>query len=308
MVDNTHTAGRLKYSSFRSPKSGPPSLSAQKTSNPGMSVLVAFVLNPVYSSGINRVQDRFSLRGRVALISGGNHGLGLGFAISLAQAGAAIAVFDISAASTEFQTISETYGVQTQYYHVDVASPASIKTGFRGLKQDFGGKLDICIPCAGVHCPRPLLDTTNTDLDRLLSINVRGVYNTVQSAASFMIENGTTHGSIIIIASPQAYFAVRTHNSTAYAASKAAVAGMVPEMAKELAPYGIRVNCIMPGYTMTEMTKQAPDLLKLWSKDIMLGRLAIPEDYGGIAVYLASDSSSYVTAQDFVIDGGATKW
>ncbi|RPA90425.1 3-oxoacyl-reductase [Choiromyces venosus 120613-1] len=252
--------------------------------------------------------SKFSLKGRTALVTGGSRGCGLAFAEGLAEAGADIAVFDIIPPTEGFLTISERFGVRTVHYHADVASPESLITAFESFKKDFGGKLDICVPCAGVNKNVEFLDTTWEDHEKLLSVNVKGVYHTAQLAAKTMIECGTKVGSIVMVASIASYMAIRSQNSSAYCGTKGAVRAMVPGIAAEMVKYGIRVNSLSPGYVRTEMTAPFPHLLESWKDEIMNHRVAEPEDIRGACVFLASDASAYMTGQDLCVDGGVTKW
>ncbi|KIW22232.1 hypothetical protein, variant [Cladophialophora immunda] len=271
--------------------------------------------------------EQFSLRGLHALVTGGNQGIGLALATGLARAGADVAVFDISPPSPEFESISTSYGVRTAYRKVDVSSVATLKHAFEDTVQPFcgDGGLDICIAAAGINQVKDFLATEETDFDELLNVNVKGVYFTCQLAAQAMLGSDPDQGetkntlsngngnenksrSIIVIASTASYVAVRTHNSSVYAMTKSAVRGMVPEIAKELGPRRIRINSVSPGYTLTKMTEGYPDLIKQWQTDTMLGFIGVPEDYVGVSLFLASNASRYVTGQDFLVDGGATKW
>ncbi|KAK5061385.1 hypothetical protein LTR84_007927 [Exophiala bonariae] len=263
--------------------------------------------------------DQFMLNGRNALVTGGNQGIGLALAIGLARMGANIIVFDIAPPSAEFEQISGAWGVRTAYRKVDVSSVSELKAGFQDTVKPFcrDDGLDICIAAAGINQLKDFTDTEERDFDRLLSVNVKGVYFTCQLAVEAMISpeseskagtGGRASKSIIVIASTAAQVAVKTHNSSVYALSKSAVRGMVPELAKELGPRGIRINSISPGYTLTAMTAGYPDIVKQWENDTMLGVIGVPEDYIGAAIYLASGASRYVTGQDFLVDGGMTKW
>ncbi|OAL39089.1 hypothetical protein AYO20_01407 [Fonsecaea nubica] len=268
-----------------------------------------------------------SLRGLYALVTGGNQGIGLALVTGLARAGANVVVFDISPPSTEFESIASSYGIRTAYRKVDVSCVASLKQAFEDTLHPFcgDGGLDICIAAAGINQVKDFLATEENDFDKLMKVNVKGVYFTCQLAAQTMIGSRPDRGettdmlsngcgnrskskSIIVIASTTSYVAVRTHNSSAYAVTKSAVRGMVPEIAKELGSRGIRVNSISPGYTLTSMTEGYPEIIKQWQNDTMLGFIGVPEDYVGISLYLASNASRYVTGQDFLIDGGSTKW
>ncbi|KAL1297508.1 hypothetical protein AAFC00_005026 [Neodothiora populina] len=250
----------------------------------------------------------FSLKGRTALVTGGARGCGLAFAEALAEAGADVAIFDVINPDAAFGEFSKKYGVKTAHYHVDVSSPESLETGFARFKEEFGGALDICVPCAGVNKDVGILDTTPQDFDRLANINFKGVYFTTQMAAKMMIANKTKKGSIIVVASIASYRAIRGQCSSAYCATKGAVKAMVPPVAVELAPYGIRVNSVSPGYIRTEMTAAFPHIFEPWRKEIMSDRVGVPEDLRGACVFLASDASSYITSQDIVIDGGVLQW
>ncbi|KAL0635714.1 hypothetical protein Q9L58_005349 [Maublancomyces gigas] len=252
--------------------------------------------------------NRFSLVGRTALITGGARGCGLAFAEGLAEAGADVAIFDIIPPTPGFFLIASTYKVRTAHYLVDVTSEESLKAGFASFTEDFAGKLDICVPTAGINLNVKFLETSFKEHYNVLGVNVIGVYHTAQLAAKQMIANGTTCGSIILVASIASYMAIRSMDSSAYCGTKGAVRAMVPAIAAELVKYGIRCNSISPGYIRTEMTAPYPDLLESWKDEIMNGRVAEPEDIRGGCVFLASDASKYMTGQDLCIDGGVTKW
>ncbi|KAF2416537.1 3-oxoacyl-reductase [Tothia fuscella] len=252
--------------------------------------------------------SQFSLKGRTALVTGGARGCGLAFAQGLAEAGADVAIFDVVDPVAAFFEIEELYGVKTKYYKVDVSSIESLKAGFKAFEADFGGKLDICVPCAGINKNLAFLDTSFEQHSQLLGVNVLGVYHTAQLAAQQMIKNGTKCGSIILVASIASWMAIRSQKSSAYCGSKGAVRAMCPAIAAELVPHDIRVNTISPGYVRTEMTAPFPHLLESWKDEIMNRRVAEPNDIKGACVFLASDASSYMTGQDVLVDGGVTKW
>jgi NAD(P)-dependent dehydrogenase (short-subunit alcohol dehydrogenase family) len=127
--------------------------------------------------------------------------------------------------------------VRTAYYNVDVSSLTSLRAGFAQFISEFGGALDICVPCAGVNRNIAFLETDEDEFNALCGVNVKGVYYTAQLAAQQMVANGTKRGSIIPVASIAAYRSIKGQMSSAYCATKGAVRAMVPPIAAELAKY-----------------------------------------------------------------------
>lgn len=246
----------------------------------------------------------------MALVTGGARGCGLAFAQGLAEAGADIAIFDVTCPSPAALTDSlrTDYGVRAQFYTVDVTSFSGLAAGFADVQADFGGQLDIVVACAGVNENVAFLDTAEADFDRLFGVNCKGLYFTAQMAAKQMLACGTRAGSIILVASMAARITIRSQRASAYCGTKGAVKAMVAPMAAEMGQHGIRVNSISPGFVRTEMAAPFPHLLEGWTNDVMLGRLSVPEDLKGACVFLASDASSYCTGTDLLVDGGVTKW
>ncbi|WAO96366.1 Hypothetical protein NCS54_01403800 [Fusarium falciforme] len=253
--------------------------------------------------------SKFSLSGRVAIVTGGARGCGMAFAEGLAESGADVAVFDvISPAGNELEELASKHRVKTRSYIVDVTSLSSLKEGFASVAKDFDGKLDILVACAGVNKNVHFLDTEEEDFERLFNVNCKGVYFAAKLAAKAMIANGTKHGSIVLVASIASHMAIRSQRSTAYCGTKGAVRAMVAPIAAELNEYGIRVNSVSPGYVRTAMTAPFPDLLEGWKDEIMNHRVAEPDDIKGACVFLAGDASKYCTGTDILVDGGVTKW
>lgn len=127
--------------------------------------------------------------------------------------------------------------ITNKHGRVDVSSPESLETGFSKFQSDFGNKLDICVPCAGINRHHTFLDFTYEEHHNLLAVNVLGLYFTAQHAAKQMIANGTKHGSIILVASMASHVAVRSQLCSAYCGSKGAVRAMCPAIAKDLTEY-----------------------------------------------------------------------
>lgn len=224
------------------------------------------------------------------------------------ESGSHCAIFDIIEPTIDIEEIAKVNSVKVKHYIVNISDEEALVQTFAKFVKDFEGKLDICVPCAGVNKNLPFLETTFQQFDQLVGINTKGAYFTAQLAAKQMIENKTKKGSIVFIASMGSYIAIRSQRSSAYCATKGAVRSMVAPISAELQNYGIRANSISPGYIKTAMTAPFPDLVDSWKDLTMNGRVGDPEDIQGACVFLASDASVYMSGEDIVVDAGVTKW
>ena len=245
------------------------------------------------------------LRGKRALVTGADRGIGMAIAIGLAEAGADVAVLynrGAEAAASVVASIGKT-GRNAIAVQADVSAADQVRKGLDLAQRTLGG-LDILVNNAGVTARTPFLDLTEEEFDRIQSVNLKGTFLVSQCAAKLMIAS-RTRGSIINLSSTSAQRAAL--GLVAYQASKAGVAMLTQGMALELAPYLIRVNEICPGVTETDINRAVlsdPEVRTQRIGSIPLGRLGTPEDHVGAAVYLASDESSFVTGSTIIIDGG----
>ncbi len=185
---------------------------------------------------------------------------------------------------------------------VELSDPSSTRSAMESAIGSLGG-VDVLVNNAGILRMAPLLDITVDDWDDTFDINVRAMLLTMQVAATAMIEQGTG-GSVVNMASMGGK--VGSPQQAHYAASKAAVIGLTRVAAMELGEHGIRVNCICPGYVLTEMgaATRTPEQVAEWSALSPLGRCAEPNDVAAMAVFLASDDASYCTGEAMNVTGG----
>lgn len=246
----------------------------------------------------------FDLTGHVALVTGGNGGIGLGMAEGLAQAGADVAIWGTNEAkNAEAVARLEAYGGHVAAFRCDVGEEHEVDAAFAATVEALG-KVDSCFANAGVGgTPTRITDFTAEEWRRVLRVNLDGAFYTLRAAARHLIERGAP-GSLVVTSSLAAIEGPARQSN--YAASKAAVGGLVRALAVELARNGIRVNAVQPGWIETAMTEPAFG----WDKfrDAVLpripaGRWGAPEDFAGIAVYLASPASAYHTGSSILIDG-----
>ena len=237
------------------------------------------------------------LAGRRALITGAARGIGAEIAAAFHREGAELALVDIN---IEGLTLTgEALGAKV--YGVDLAdTEATVEVVTKAI-DELGG-MEILVNNAGILKMAPLLEIDPDDWDLTFAVNVRAMLVTIQLAAKAMIPNG--RGTIINMASMGGK--VGGPNQAHYAASKAAVISLTQVAAKELGPYGITVNCICPGYVLTEMgaATRTDDMVREWSAKSPLGRLAEPSDVANMALFLASDEASYCTGQAMNVSGG----
>ncbi len=251
----------------------------------------------------------FDLSGKVALITGGNRGIGLGMARALAQAGADIVIWGTSEAhNLKAQDELAQIGVRVKAQKVDVADEAAVVAAMDEAIQAMG-RIDTVIANAGIGGgARSFSEMTVEIWRKVLSVNLDGVFFTCREACKHMVERaktGDAGGSIMVTASLAAIEGAA--RNAAYAATKGGVISMMKSIAVEHARYGVRANAILPGWIATDMTVAAQDNATFLEKVISrvpARRWGEPEDFGGIAVYLASDASKYHSGDSFLIDGG----
>jgi NAD(P)-dependent dehydrogenase (short-subunit alcohol dehydrogenase family) len=253
----------------------------------------------------------FDLGGKVALVTGGNGGIGLGMAEALAQAGADVAIWGNNPAKNDAARARlEAHGTRVSVDRVDVADEAAVEAGVARVVTAFG-RIDFVAANAGMGESAAAFDTMDTDLwRRVLAVNLDGVFWTLRAAARHMkarAEAGEPGGSLLVTSSTSAIHGAPRNQ--AYAATKGAVLPLVRGIAVEYARHGVRANAILPGWIRSDMTQGLQGQERF--NDKVIGRVPMrrwgePEDFGGIAVYLASDASRFHTGDSFVIDGGYT--
>lgn len=250
--------------------------------------------------------DMFDLSGRIAIVTGGNQGIGFGIAQGLAGAGATVVIANRRAA--EGQKAAES--LQKEGYNAlaiptDVSQKASIAAMVDGVMKQFQ-KIDILVNNAAVMIRKPLEDFTESEWDTILNTNLRGLFLCCQVVGREMIKQ--KKGKIINISSVLSQ--IVQPGRGVYATGKAGVSHLTRSLAMEWSQYNINVNAIGPGLTITPINdkyfKENPDELKRIINAIPIGREAYPTDYAGTAVFLASAASDYVTGQTLLVDGGMT--
>ena len=247
----------------------------------------------------------FDLTGTRALVTGGSAGLGLGMARGLARAGADIALWGrdsakLGRAADELRG----FGVRVTTRSVDVSDEHAVVDGVASVVGEFGG-LDTVVVNAGIGAALQKFHESSTEQYRkVMGTNAEGAYFTLRETSKVLVDQGTG-GSVIVTSSLGALQGAGRNQ--AYGASKAAVLALANGCAVELARYGIRVNSVLPGWIATDMTGPLQDS-DVFNRNVIsrvpLGRWGRPEDFEGIAVYLASDASAFQTGSATVIDGG----
>ena len=251
------------------------------------------------------VYNLFDVTGRKALVTGAGRGIGRVLALALAEAGCDVSILEIDIKSAE-STAKEIrqLGRKSIAIQADVTKKDQVDKAFAETVKELG-RLDICVNNAGISIQKPVEEMPEEDWDKVVDINLKGVFLCSQAAARIMIPQG--HGSIINIASMSGIAVNVPQKQAVYNTSKAGVAMLSKSLAVEWAQYGIRVNSISPGYTKTEMTLSTmAHLFPAWESLTPMGRLGEPEELRGAVLYLASDASSYMTGHDLVSDGGYT--
>lgn len=251
----------------------------------------------------------FDLSGKVAVITGGNGGIGLGYADALAQAGADLMIWGTNADKNKRAAEQlAAHGTRIEHLICDVSKKIDVDAAFERTLKLFP-RVDAVFANAGISgSKKSYFDIDEAEWRRILGVNLDGVHFTFQTALRHMVarsEKGDSGGRLVVTASLASLSGAARNEH--YAATKGAVIAMVRAIAVEFARYGITANAILPGWIETDMTANSI----AWSKfaDAVLPRVPMrrwgqPADFGGIAVYLMSDASNYHTGDSILIDGG----
>ncbi|WP_205508509.1 SDR family NAD(P)-dependent oxidoreductase [Longitalea arenae] len=252
----------------------------------------------------------FRLDNKKAIITGGGSGIGKAIATVFAKQGAAVNILDMDEqGATNVVNEITTAGGKAQFFKCDVSKQAEVQQIVNGIAAN--GSIDILVNNAGIAHIGTAETTAEADFDRLVNVNVKGVYNCLHSVLPHMKQNG---GSIINMASIASLVGIP--DRFAYSMTKGAVVGMTLSVAKDYLKYNIRCNCISPARVHTPfvdgfLAKNYPgkeaEMFEKLSKTQPIGRMGKPDEIGYLALYLCSNEASFITGCDYPIDGGFVK-
>jgi NAD(P)-dependent dehydrogenase (short-subunit alcohol dehydrogenase family) len=248
----------------------------------------------------------FSLEGKIAFVTGAGRGLGRAGALALARAGAHLALVSRTRAQLdETAQAVEALGRKALVAVADIRSAQEVEAAVHAAVGTFG-RIDILFNNAGTNVRKPVVDMTDEDWHTIIETNVKGVFVVARAVARQMVAQRS--GAIVNMSSMSSIAPER--DKVVYASSKGAVMQFTKGLALELAPHGVRVNAIAPGYMMTPLVRGYLEADKERYQRIIqriaLGRIGQPEEIGGALVFLASDAARYITGATIVIDGGWT--
>ena len=251
--------------------------------------------------------DLISLQGRVAVVTGAGRGIGRAIALRLAEAGAVVVVVDRD--ETDAASVADEIratGAAAHAVQADVSDEAAVRSLVRATCDDLGG-IDVLVNNAGIFPSCPVLQMETADFDRVIAVNLRGVFLCTREAALAMVDRGRG-GAIVNVTSIDALHPAMV-GLAHYDASKHGAWGFTKNVALELAPHGIRVNAVAPGGVLTpgvsEMGGGSDAAVAAFAASVPEGRMGAPDDIARAVLFLASDMSSYMTGAQLVVDGGS---
>ncbi|MDA4113214.1 MAG: 3-oxoacyl-ACP reductase FabG [Thaumarchaeota archaeon] len=249
------------------------------------------------------------LEGKVAIVTGGSRGIGRAISKTLAREGATVVVNYVQGlvdADNLTREITASGGIAISV-RADVSKRADAQRLVDGAVARFG-RLDILVNNAGILIEGTILDTREEDWDRVLGVNLKGPFNCMQAAAKVMVAQ--RYGKIVNVSSISGVGGA-PRGEAAYASSKAGLHMLSTVASLDLGPYGINVNCLAPGYTVTDMViknagseKRFNEIREIKSQQAAMGRAGDPQDIANVALFLVSDESSFISGQVIVVDGG----
>ncbi|KAK0388023.1 hypothetical protein NLU13_4267 [Sarocladium strictum] len=257
---------------------------------------------------LESVRPKFDLNGRNYVITGGAQGIGFAATRAICEMGGNVAVMDIQAKPIDdFNELASKFNVKTVYIQTDVTKEESLQASFAKAIEALGS-IDGLVPSAGIAIDKPFIDQTWDEFTRIQDINVRGTFFAAQLAAKQMLKQGKG-GSMVLLASQSAHISLPGYRMAAYNASKGGILMLAKALAVELAPHGIRINTISPGFVDSDMTRNVRESKskregeQMWLAPPMQ-RLSNPNDLTGAIVYLLSDAAPFTTGTDIQITGG----
>ncbi len=241
------------------------------------------------------------LANKVAVVTGAAQGNGLGIARALSKAGATVVLTDVSSKVEDAAKELNTAGYNALAIRMDVTKAEEVNAAVKKVLRDFG-TVDILVNNAGIYPDEPLLrDMPEEFWDNMFNVNVKGIFYCLKAILPTMMDK--KNGKIVNMSSVTGPM-VSVPHSNAYSASKAAISGLTRALALEVAEYGINVNAICPGFIKTPGSQYLAERERKIANSVPLKRFGTIDDVGDLAVFLASDESSYLTGTEIVIDGG----
>ena len=251
--------------------------------------------------------NKFKLDNKISLVTGGAGGIGIEICKSLLDAGSKVIIADIDSKKSK-KLLKKIKNKNIEYYKLDSTSEKNIKSLSRFILKKYQ-RLDVLVNCVGICFNKEAEKVKKKEWDKVINININSMFYVCKEFGKIFIKQ--KKGTIVNIGSNSGLIVDKPQPQASYNASKAAVHQLTKSLACEWSKYNIRVNAIAPGYVATEMTllgRKKPHWFKYWIEMTPMKRLAEPSEIASVALFLASESSSYCTGSIISVDGGYTSW